>query len=526
MSSLASSRCRISLAFAIASGVRPEQGLYTAVIAGFLISALSGSRFQIGGPTGAFIVIVYDIVQRHGVDGLAMATLLAGLILIVMGIVGLGRVIKFIPYPVTVGFTSGIALIIFVTQVRDLLGLQMTHVPPEFFDKCVEYARSIGTTSGYAAALSAIAIAILVWWPRVSHRVPSPLVALLATTALAHLLGWPVETIGSRFGDVPNRLAAPHLPNVAWADLGPLLRPALAIAILAGIESLLSAVVADGMTGTRHRSNMELVGQGVANVVSPIFGGIPATGAIARTATNIKNGGRTPISGMVHAATLLLIMLFFGKWASACADGEPRRDPRRRCLQHERVAALQEVAACAEVRRRRAGHDVRAHRGRRLDGGNRSGRGHGGAPFHESDGERDGGRLPERGDLGDDEEDVSGTRRVNAEEVPEGVEIFHITGPFFFGAADKFKNAIAQIEKPPRVLVLRMRAVTAIDSTGLHILEEMVKEVKGAGTVVLMSGVRPQPIAAMRKTGLLAMVGEENVCANVDAALARARGMK
>ncbi len=515
----------ISLAFAIASGVRPEQGLFTAVIAGFLISALSGSRFQIGGPTGAFIVIVYDIVQRHGVDGLAAATLLAGLMLIVMGVVGLGRVIKFIPYPVTVGFTSGIALIIFVTQVRDLLGLQMEHVPAEFFEKCAEYARRIGTASGYAAALSAIAIATLVWWPRVSHRVPAPLVALLGTTALAHLLGWPVETIGSRFGEVPNRLAAPHLPNVAWGDLGPLLRPALAIALLAGIESLLSAVVADGMTGTKHRSNMELVGQGVANVMSPIFGGIPATGAIARTATNIKNGGRTPIAGMVHAATLLLIILFFGKWAALVPMASlaailvvvsynmsewrlfkkllrtPKSDVAVLVTTFVLTVAL-DLMVAIEVGVVLAALLFMNRMASVTEAGFLKG-----------------------GELDEEEEEGVGSRRVRAEEVPEGVEIFQITGPFFFGAADKFKSAMARIEKPPRVLVLRMRLVTAIDSSGLQILEEVVEESKHDGTVVLMSGVQPQPLAAMRKSGLLAMVGEENVCANVDAALARAREM-
>jgi SulP family sulfate permease len=351
------------------------------------------------------------------------------------------------------------------------------------------------------------------------------LVALLATTALAHLLAWPVETIGTRFGDVPNRLAAPHLPNVAWVDLGPLLRPALAIAILAGIESLLSAVVADGMTGTRHRSNMELVGQGVANVVSPIFGGIPATGAIARTATNIKNGGRTPVSGMVHAATLLLIMLFFGKWAVlvpmaslaailvvvAYSMSEWRLFKKLLRAPKSDVAVLVATFVLTVAVDLMVAIEVGVVMAALLF-------------MNRMASVTEAGFL-KGGELGDDEEEVSRTRRVSAEEVPEGVEVFQITGPFFFGAVDKFKNAMARIEKPPRILVLRMRAVTAIDSTGLYILEEMVKGAKDAGTVVLMSGVRPQPIAAMRKSGLLAMVGEENVCANVDAALARARGI-
>lgn len=512
----------ISLAFAIASGVRPEQGLFTAIIAGFLISALSGSRFQIGGPTGAFIVIVYDIVQRHGVEGLAAATILAGLILIAMGLMGLGRVIKFIPYPVTVGFTSGIAIIIFVTQIRDLLGLQMERVPAEFLEKCVEYARSLGSTNFHAAAVAAVAIAILLFWPRVSRRIPSPLVALLATTALAQLLGWPVETIGSRFGEVASRLPTPRLPDVAWTELGPLLRPAFAIALLAGIESLLSAVVADGMTGTKHRSNMELVGQGVANVMSPLFGGIPATGAIARTATNIKNGAKTPVSGIVHAVTLLLIMLFFGKWAALVP-----------------MAALAAILVVVAYNMSEWRLFLRLFRAPKSDVAillttfgltlfvdlmvaievgvvlaallfmNRM------ADVTEA------GFL--KGEDLDEEEDALPSRAIRAGEIPDGVEVFQISGPFFFGAADKFKHALSRVEKRPRVLILRMRAVTAIDSTGLQILEEVVRESKHEGTALVISGLQPQPLAAMRKSGLLALIGEENLRPHLDAALVRAR---
>ena len=298
----------LALAFAIASGVKPEQGLYTAVIAGFLISALGGSRVQIGGPTGAFIVIVYGIVETHGAEGLAVATLIAGVLLIAMGLAGLGAVIKFVPYPVTVGFTSGIALIIAVAQVRDFLGLTMPAVPADFVEKIAAYTAYLHTWRPWNAAIGAVTVAIVGGLPRLTHRVPGSLVALVLTTALVAGFAIPVETIGDRFGAVPQGLPTPAIPYVDWATMRALFQPAMTIALLAAIESLLSAVVADGMLGTRHRSNTELVAQGVANVVSPIFGGIPATGAIARTATNIRNGGRTPVAGIVHAGVLLLIM--------------------------------------------------------------------------------------------------------------------------------------------------------------------------------------------------------------------------
>lgn len=514
----------ISLAFAIASGVRPEQGLYTAVVAGFLISAFSGSRFQIGGPTGAFIVIVADIVAKHGVDGLATATLLAGILLVLMGVVGLGRVIKFIPYPVTVGFTSGIALIIFVTQFRDYFGLRMETVPPEFLEKIAAYAESAGTVNPHALAIAALATAIIVLWPRVSHQLPSPLVALLATTALAQLLGWPVETIGSRFGEVPNRLAAPHMPNLDFGAIGPLLRPAFAIAILAGIESLLSAVVADGMTGRQHRSNMELVGQGFANIASPIFGGIPATGAIARTATNIKNGGRTPIAGMIHAMTLLLIMLFFGKWAAlipmaslaailvvvAYNMSEWHLFVKLFKAPKSDVIILVTTFVLTVVVDLMVAIEVGVVLAALL--------------FMNRMASVASAGFVTDSPLGDEDEGT-GARRVRSEEIPAGVEIFQVTGPFFFGAADKFKNALASVEKRPVVLILRLRQVNAIDSTGLRILDELHGRTKGDGTALLLTGVHEQPVAAMRKSGLLHKIGEENLCSGIDEALVRARAI-
>ena len=315
----------LSVAFAIASGVRPEQGLITAVIAGFLISFFSGSRVQIGGPTGAFIVVVYGIVQKYGYDGLAVATVMAGVMLIVLGLARFGDVIKFIPFPVTVGFTSGIALIIFTTEIKDFLGVNLLHNPEHFVDKWIAYVTNIGSFDIHTLIIGVSTLFIVIYWRKVTDRLPGPLIAILFTTILVQCLGWHVETIGSRFGHVPNTIPLPHMPHINLNLLIKMSQPAMTIALLAGIESLLSAVVADGMTGRRHRSNMELIAQGIANIASPLFGGIPATGAIARTATNIKNGGQTPFAGIIHAFTILLIFLFFGKLVAfipmACLAG-------------------------------------------------------------------------------------------------------------------------------------------------------------------------------------------------------------
>ncbi|MEP6846989.1 MAG: SulP family inorganic anion transporter, partial [Panacibacter sp.] len=306
----------LAIAFAIASGVSPEKGLFTAVIAGFIVSALGGSKVQIGGPTGAFIVIVYGIVQQYGVNGLIIATFIAGVLLIIMGLARLGTVIKFIPHPLIVGFTSGIALIIFSSQIKDFFGLQMGVVPADFLYKWESYFTHLESVNVYAAAMAAATVVIIFLWPRVTHKLPGSLIAILITTAAVEILHLPVETIGSRFGAIPSSLPKPVIPDLDFDTIKNLIRPAFTIALLGGIESLLSAVVSDGMIGGNHRSNMELVAQGTANIFSSLFGGIPATGAIARTVTNVKNGGRTPVAGITHAFTLLLIMLFVGKWAA------------------------------------------------------------------------------------------------------------------------------------------------------------------------------------------------------------------
>ncbi len=295
----------LGIAFAIASGVKPEQGLYTAVIAGFIISILSGSRVQIGGPTGAFIVLIFGVVTRFGYEGLAVATMIAGVILMILGIARLGSAIQFIPYPVIVGFTSGIAVVIASGQIRDALGLQMSSVPAEFIHKISDYSQVMDTFNTWALLITVVTTLIILFTPRFFPRIPGSVVALVVVTALVKVFALPVETIGTRFGVIPNTLPMPHLPNIDWKILPDLFSPAIAIAFLAVIESLLSAVVADGMTGRHYRSNAELIAQGVANLVSPIFLGIPATGAIARTATNIKNGGQTPFAGIIYAITLV-----------------------------------------------------------------------------------------------------------------------------------------------------------------------------------------------------------------------------
>ncbi len=512
----------LAIAFAIASGVTPDHGLYTAIVAGFLISALGGSRVQIGGPTGAFVVIVYGIVQKFGVDGLVVATIMAGVILVGIGVARLGSAIKFIPHPVVIGFTSGIAVIIFSSQVKDLLGLEMGSVPADFLDKWTAFATNIRSYHLGAVAVSGTAVAIIVWWPRVNRRIPSPFVALIAATLLVQLLHLPVETIGSRFGGITTSL--PHLviPHITLGQARLLVGPAFTIALLGAVESLLSAVVADGMIGGRHRSNMELVAQGVANIVTPLFGGIPATGAIARTATNVKNGGRTPVAGMIHAVTLLLIMVFFGRWAAlvplatlaAILVVVAYHMSEWRAFRAELTAPKSDVlvllftfgltvlvdltvaieigmvlAAFLFMRRMAEVTQVV--------------------------------RLDEDDDAGDlYATDPNGVRR---RVIPDQVEVYEINGPFFFGAAETFKDTLAQVARKPKVLIVRLRNVPAIDSTGMHALKDLVHRTRRDGTLVLLSDVHTQPLIALSRSAVLEEIGEDNIFGNLDDALNRAR---
>lgn len=508
----------LAIAFAIASGVKPEQGLYTAIVAGFLISCLSGSRVQVGGPTGAFIVIIYGIVQQYGYDGLATATLIAGVLLIAMGVAGLGTVIKYIPYPVTVGFTAGIALIIAMGQLRDFFGLDMESVSSDFIEKIEAYAANAGSINIHAVWIGLLTIGLVQFWPRITRRIPGSLIAILLTTFLVQLLDIPVETIASRFGEVPSTLPALRIPDLRWSVVTEMFSPALSIALLGGIESLLSAVVADGMTGRRHRSNMELIAQGVANMASPLFGGIPATGAIARTATNVKSGGRTPIAGIVHAVVLLLIMLLFGKWAAlipmASLAGillvvaynmsewrlflklfkSPRSDIATLMITFV-LTVLIDLTVAIQV-----GVVLAALLFMR--------------------------RMVNVTNMGyittnsftDDEEDYD----LKSYDVPPHVEIFEINGPFFFGAADKFVDAISHIKNQPRVLILRMRKVPSLDATGLTALEKVYERTKKEGTHLIISGTQKQPLEVMQNAEFLDKIGEGNVCDSFQQALDRA----
>lgn len=514
----------LAIAFAIASGVKPEQGLYTAIIAGAAISILGGSRVQISGPTGAFIVVIYAIVQQYGYDGLAVATLMAGAMLMIMGLLRMGTLLKFIPYPLTVGFTSGIALIIFSSQIKDLLGLETGPVPAEFIGKWMLFAENITTLNLTALAVSIGSILIILLWPRVTKRIPGSLIAIIAATAAVQLLDLPVETIGSRFGAVPSSFPAPQLPDTSWAMVRELFSPALTLALLGAIESLLSAVVADGMMGTRHRSNMELIGQGVGNMLSPLFGGIPATGAIARTATNVRNGGKTPVSGIVHAVVLLLIMLFFGRWAAlipmpalaailvVVAYNMSEWRTFRKLLRYPKSDVL--VLVATFVLTVLIDLTVAIEVGIVLSA----------LLLMKRMSDTTEMQIITRGIAeGEQEEDEIDDYHIESRDVPDDVAVFEVQGSLFFGAVEQFKETLGELRTHPRVFILRTRNVRAIDATGLQAVEDLVTRLNKEGVRFLVSGVHAQPMMAMRAAGLIDLIGEENLCGNIDEALKKAR---
>jgi SulP family sulfate permease len=514
----------LAIAFAIGSGVAPDRGLWTAIVAGFIISALGGSRVQIGGPTGAFVVIVYGIVQQYGIDGLTVATLMAGVLLVLFGLAKFGEVIKFIPHPVTVGFTSGIAVIILSGEVKDFLGLTMGAVPAGFIEKWQAFGAHATGINGTALFIATLSLAIILLWPRINRRIPAPFVALIATTALVHFAGMHVETIGSRFGQISAAIPHPQVPHLSFAQVTSLIRPAFTIALLGAIESLLSAVVADGMIGSRHRSNTELIAQGIANMVAPLFGGIPATGAIARTATNVKNGGRTPVAGVMHSVTLLVITLVAGRWVSlipmatlaailvvvAYHMSEWRvfraelRSPRSDVIVLvatfgltvlvDLTVALEVgmvLAAMLFIRRMAAATNV----------------------------------LEITNDDADSTDDTDDVNAVDRLVVPAGVEIYEINGPFFFGAASAFKDTLARVARKPKVLIIRMRHVPMLDSTGIHALGDVVHRSRKDGSVVLLSEVQTQPSAALRASSIFADIGDDRMLDTLDDALAAAAAM-
>jgi SulP family sulfate permease len=514
----------LAIAFAIASGVTPDRGLWTAIVAGFLISLLGGSRVQIGGPTGAFVVIVYGIVQKYGIDGLTVATLMAGVILVGMGFAKLGTMIKFIPHPVITGFTSGIAVIILSGEIKDFFGLHMGVVPADFVGKWLAYAKGVAGITPSAIAVSFLALAIIVIWPRVNRRIPGPFVALIVTTVVATVMHLPVETIGTRFGGISASVPHPQLPHLSLVQITALVGPAFTIALLAAIESLLSAVVADGMIGGRHRSNMELIAQGVANIASPLFGGIPATGAIARTATNVKNGGRTPVAGIVHSFTLLIITVFAGRWAGLIPMAtlaailvvvsyhmcewrtflaelrSPRSDVAVLLTTFlltvfidltVAISVGMVLAAFLFMRRMAEVTNVRA--------------------------------LTQ--EFEDDALDPysSDQNAVRLRQIPQGVEVYEINGAFFFGAAETFKETMAAIAGKPKVLIIRMRDVLLLDSTGMHALKDVVHRSRKDGTAVLLSDVHMQPLVALTGSAVLEEIGPKNLFSSLDDALQRAR---
>lgn len=509
----------LAMAFAIASGVPPQAGIFTAVIAGFLISALGGTKVSIGGPTGAFIVILYGIYAKYGAENLATCTIMAGVILLLMGAARLGTMIKYIPYPVTMGFTSGIAVLIFSTQVKDFLGLKVDKVPSEFIEKMKVLLDHAGTFQWATLALAVTSLAIIVFWPKTwQRRVPGSIVALVLGTAVVALFQLPVETIGSKFGGIPQALPTPQVPALSWENIRHLFQPATTIALLAAIESLLCAVVADGMVDDRHDSNQELMAQGLANIVSPLFGGIAATGAIARTATNVKSGARTPVAGIIHAVTLMAIILAaaplakfiplatlsavlvnvalnMGEWHNFGRLPKWPRSDALVFLTAFGLTVIVDLTVAVEI-----GMVLAA------------------VLFIK--------RVSETTQITavDESTETEGSQHsLVGKPIPQGVMVYRIFGSFFFGAADKLESALKRLKEEPDVLILRMRKVLAMDATGLNALEDLHERLRRRGKHLILSGPHTQPLFMMDKAGFLDRLGCENVCANIELALARSR---
>ena len=516
----------LAIAFGIASGVSPEKGIITAIVAGLAISLFGGSKVQIGGPTGAFIVIVAGIINQYGIQGLTIATLMAGVFLIGFGLLRLGTIIKYIPYPIIVGFTSGIAVTIFTTQVKDLLGMQISSVPSDFIEKWIAYFQNLGHIDWWSAAIGLASVAIISVTPKLSRRVPGSLIAIIVMTVTALLLKQyagvtSIETIGDRFS-IQSQLPGAVVPELSWETVKGLVAPAMTIAILGAIESLLSATVADGVIGDHHNSNTELIGQGVANILSPLFGGIPATGAIARTMTNINNGGRTPIAGIIHAVVLLLIFLFLMPLAQyipmACLAGvlvvvsygmsgwrsflaltrNPKSDVTVLVVTFlltiifDLTVAIEVGIICAcllFMKRMSETTDVRA--------------------------------VYDEIDLNEDADMQAGN--LEHLTIPKGVEVYEINGPYFFGAGNRFEDIMGRYGNRPKVRIIRMRKVPFIDSTGLHNLENLCLMSQKEGITIVLSGVVPKVETVLKRNHFDQLLGEENICNHIDLALARAR---
>ena len=513
----------LAIAFGIASGVTPEKGIITAIISGFIISLLGGSKVQIGGPTGAFIVIIYGIIQKYGIEGLMISTVMAGVFLLLFGLLKLGTIIKYIPYPIVVGFTSGIAVTIFTTQIKDLFGLTIESVPSDFIEKWGCYISHFSTADLWCSIVGILSVVIIALTPKVSKKIPGSLVAIIVMTVAALILKnyfgvTTIETIGDRFS-VSSAIPDAHMPAMTWDTIKSLVAPALTIAVLGAIESLLSATVADGVIGAHHNSNTELVAQGLANIASPIFGGIPATGAIARTMTNINNGGKTPVSGIVHAIVLLLIFLFFMPLAKyipmACLAGvlvivsygmsgwrsflalmkNPKSDVTVLLITFfltiifDLTVAIEVglIIACLLFMKRVSEiTDVKA--------------------------------------VTDEINEESDMIKDNAEHltIPEGVEVYEINGPYFFGAGNKFEEVMAAFGDRPKVRIIRMRKVPFVDSTGIHNLTNLCEMSHNEGIEVVLSGVCEKVHKQLEKARFYDILGNKNICSHINLALERA----
>jgi sulfate permease, SulP family len=507
----------LAMAFSIASGLTPQAGIYCAIVTGLLISLLGGSKTQIGGPTGAFVVVVAAIVAAHGVDGLFMCTMMAGVLLVIMGATSMGSAVKFIPRPVIIGFTNGIAILIASTQIRDFFGLQIDKIPGVFWLRIETLARHFGSLSYRATALALVTVAILVVCRLVSNRIPGAIVALLVGTASVMLFKLPVETIGSRFGGIPSGLPHFAMPRFRVDLIHGLLGPAVTIAMLGAIESLMSAVVSDGMSNDRHNPNVELIGQGVANIVSPLFGGLPATGAIARTATNIRAGAQSPVAGMIHALTLLCILLFAARLVSfvpmsvlagilmvvSYNMGEWREIPQLLKLTKTDISVWLVTFTLTVF----ADLTVAVEAGMILA-----------ALLFIS-------RVASTTTVSQVTDDYVEDGRVHIlqdKDIPYYATIFRIHGPFLFGATEKVAVVTEKIHELPPVVILRLRNMTAVDATGLFALEEVAKELHATGRTLILCGAREQPAQLIHQAEFEDIIGRENICENVQAALRRA----
>ena len=515
----------LAIAFGIASGVTPEKGIITAIVAGLVISLFGGSKVQIGGPTGAFIIIIYGIIQKYGFEGLTIATLMAGFFLVLFGLLRLGTIIKYIPYPIVVGFTSGIAVTIFTTQIKDLFGLTLPSNPSDFIEKWGVYLQNFNTIDPWCALIGVARVVVIAVTPRFSKKIPGSLIAIILMTIVALLLKnfagvLSIETIGDRFS-ISNELPAAQVPDMNWETIKSLVSPAITIAILGAIESLLSATVADGVIGDHHDSNTELVAQGLANIASPLFGGIPATGAIARTMTNINNGGKTPVAGIIHAVVLLLIFLFLMPLAKyipmACLAGvlvvvsygmcgwrsflELMKNPKSDVtvllitffltIIFDLTIAIEVgliIACLLFMKRMSETTDVKA--------------------------------ITEEIDLNQDAEFSTGN--LDHLIIPQGVEVYEINGPYFFGAGNKFEEIMASFGDRPKVRIIRMRKVPFVDSTGIHNLTSLCEMSKKEGIQIVLSGVREKVNGQLEHAGFYHLIGEENICSHINLALKRA----